>query len=325
MLAAVLYGPYDIRLEKRAIPKPPNGWALVKTIAVGICGTDKAFYMGSYRPPKLPLIPGHEVVGIVVEGPHDLVGHVVVSEINFSCGQCKYCRDGLYTHCPYRRTLGISFDGGMAEYFVAPITALHIVDGLDPLIATQVEPLAALINMLRLTQIEPGASVAILGSGNLAILALQLLKVYGFEPTLVVRKDSPKVRYLERLGAKYVSVDEIVSKKQAFDIVIEATGSPTGLELAVKLVKPRGKILAKSTHGRPCTIDITTLVVKEASIIGSRCGRWDDFELAIKLLRASKVKPIITSVYTLHQIQEAFKKALQRDQVKVVVRVAEKV
>lgn len=325
MLAAVLYGPYDIRLEKRTIPKPPNGWALVKTIAVGICGTDKAFYTGSYRPPKLPLIPGHEVVGIVVEGPHDLVGHVVVSEINFSCGQCKYCRDGLYTHCPHRRTLGISFDGGMAEYFVAPITALHIVDGLDPLIATQVEPLAALINMLRLTQIEPGASVAILGSGNLAILALQLLKVYGFEPTLIVRKDSPKVEYLERLGAKYVNVDEVVKEKQMFDVVIEATGSPTGLELAVKLVKPRGKILAKSTHGRPCTIDITTLVVKEASIIGSRCGRWDDFELAVKLLRSGKVKPIITSVYTLHQIQEAFKKALQRDQVKVVVRVAEKV
>ena len=325
MLAAVLYGPYDIRLERKAVPRPPSGWTLIKTIAVGICGTDKAFYTGSYRPPKLPLIPGHEVVGIVVEGPYDLIGRIVVSEINFPCGLCKYCRDGLYTHCPHRQTLGISFDGGMAEYFVAPTTALHVVDGLDPLIATQVEPLAALINMLRLAHLEPGANIAILGSGNLALLALQLLRVCGFEPTLIVRRDSPKIQYLERLRAKYVSVDEVVREKQTFDAIIEATGSPAGLELAIKLVKPRGKILAKSTHGKPCTIDITSLVVKEASIIGSRCGRWDDFELAIKLLKAGKVKPIITSIYTLNQVQEAFKKALQRDQVKVVIRVAEKV
>ena len=325
LLAAVLYGSYTIRLERRAIPRPPSGWALIKTIAVGICGTDKAFYTGSYKPPKLPLVPGHEVVGIVVGGPYDLVGRVVVSEINFACGRCRYCRDGLYTHCPYRQTLGISFDGGMAEYFIAPISALHLADNLDPLIATQVEPLAALISMLRVARLEPRASIAILGSGNLALLSLQLLRVYGFEPTLIVRKDSPKIQYVEKLGAKYISVDEIVKEKQTFDVVVEVTGSPTGLELAIKLVKPRGKILAKSTHGKPCTIDITSLVVKEASIIGTRCGNWDDFELAIKLLEAGKVKPIITSTYTLHQAREAFERALQRDQVKVVVRVAEEV
>jgi len=325
LLAAVLYGPYSIHLERRAAPKPPSGWALIKTIAVGICGTDKAFYTGSYRPPKLPLIPGHEVVGVVVEGPYDLVGRIVVSEINFVCGQCRYCRDGLYTHCPHRQTLGISFDGGMAEYFIAPINALHVVGNLDPLLATQVEPLAALINMLKSAKLEPGASIAILGSGNLALLALQLLRVYGFEPMLIVRGDSPKIQYVKKLGAKYVSVDEVVREKQTFDVIVEATGSPTGLELAVKLVEPRGKILAKSTHGKPCAIDITSLVVKEASIIGSRCGNWGDFELAIRLLEEGKVRPIITSVYALNQVREAFEKALQRDQVKVVIRIAQEV
>ena len=325
LLAAVLYGPYSIHLERRAVPKPPSGWALIKTIAVGICGTDKAFYTGSYRPPKLPLIPGHEVVGVVVEGPYDLVGRIVVSEINFVCGQCRYCRDGLYTHCPHRQTLGISFDGGMAEYFIAPINALHVVGNLDPLLATQVEPLAALINMLKSAKLEPGASIAILGSGNLALLALQLLRVYGFEPMLIVRGDSPKIQYVKKLGAKYVSVDEVVREKQTFDVIVEATGSPTGLELAVKLVGPRGKILAKSTHGKPCAIDITSLVVKEASIIGSRCGNWGDFELAIRLLEEGKVRPIITSVYALNQVREAFEKALQRDQVKVVIRIAQEV
>jgi len=325
LLAAVLYGPYNIRLERRAIPKPPSGWTLIKTIAVGICGTDKAFYTGSYRPPKLPLVLGHEVVGIVVEGPYNLVGRIVVSEINFACGRCKYCRDGLYTHCPYRQTLGISFDGGMAEYFIAPTSALHTVDNLDPLLATQVEPLAALINMLKFAQLKPRTNIAILGSGNLALLALQLLRVYGFEPMLIVREDSPKIPYVKKLGAKYVSVNEVVREKQTFDVIVEATGSPAGLELAVKLVGPRGKILAKSTHGKPCVIDITSLVVKEATIIGSRCGNWDDFELAIRLLEEGKVRPIITSVYTLNQVREAFEKALQRDQVKVVIRIAQEV
>ena len=80
--------------------------------------------------------------------PSELEGRIVVSEMNFSCGKCYYCRLGLYTHCPYKKTLGIDFDGGFAEYFIAPVIALHDIEDLDPIIATQIEPLAAVLNAL---------------------------------------------------------------------------------------------------------------------------------------------------------------------------------
>jgi len=143
MDALRLYGPRDLRLEDVPIPEPPRGWALVRTEAAGICGTDKAFYLGTYPLFKSPLVPGHEVVVRVVEGPEGLLGKRVVAEINFACGRCRLCRSGLYTHCPRKRTLGIDFDGGMAEYFVSPVEALHAAERLDPVAGVAVEPLAA--------------------------------------------------------------------------------------------------------------------------------------------------------------------------------------
>ena len=94
MKALRLYKPFDTRLEDVAEPTPSKGWVLVKTLAVGICGTDKAFYTGSYPLFKSPLVPGHEVVGIVVSSGR-LEGVTVVSEINFACGKCYYCRSGV--------------------------------------------------------------------------------------------------------------------------------------------------------------------------------------------------------------------------------------
>lgn len=146
MKAAFLYGPRDLRVEEIKEPSVPENWVLLKSIVVGICCADKAFYMGTYRLFKKPLVPGHEVVGEVIK-PSNLQGKLVVPEINFSCWQCEVCREGLYIHCPYRKILGINFDGGMAEYFAAPLSALHIVD-LDPLVAVTVEPLAAVVNAL---------------------------------------------------------------------------------------------------------------------------------------------------------------------------------
>jgi len=123
--AVLLHGDRRVEVGDIPVPRPPKGWALVRSELSGICGTDKAFYTGSYRLFKSPLVPGHEVVGVVVEGPEGLVGRRVVSEINFPCWFCSYCRSGMYTHCPSKRTLGIDFDGGMAEFFIAPVEALH--------------------------------------------------------------------------------------------------------------------------------------------------------------------------------------------------------
>ncbi|RLF19083.1 MAG: zinc-binding dehydrogenase, partial [Thermoprotei archaeon] len=229
MLAARLYGPHDLRLEDIEPPRPPEGWALIKSLAVGICGTDKAFYTGTYPLLKRPLVLGHEVVGKVVEGPEGLIDKLVVSEINFSCMKCSFCRMGLYTHCPHRKTLGIDFDGGMAEYFIAPLTSLHIVEGMDPIMAVEVEPLAAVLNMLEQAPPSPQSKVAVIGSGNLAILILQILRNMNIETVAIVRGDSPKRRYIESLDIETICTDKVedyvaerTPEGMGFDMVIEA-------------------------------------------------------------------------------------------------------
>ena len=323
----MLYGPRDLRLEDVSIPRPLSGWCLIKTKAVGICGTDKAFYLGTYPLFKKPLIPGHEVVGEVVEGPEDLVGRRVIPEINFSCGRCYYCRLGLYTQCPYKKTLGLDLDGGMAEYFIAPVEALHLAEDLDPIIGVEVEPLAAVLNMFEQYPPTPTMKVAVIGSGNLAILTVQVLKLLGIdEPVVIVRRGSVKQKYIKQLAVETICLDEIedyVKKNtpegQGFDMVIEATGSNKGLEIAVKITKPRGIIHMKSTPGGLAEFNQTLAVVKELRIIGTRCGTFKEFKRAIELLARGHVKPIITSTMGLKQGELAFEKALEKEQVKVVI------
>ncbi len=328
MLALTLFDAYDLRLLDIPNPQPPPGWALIRTVAVGICGTDKAFYTGSYPLFKKPIILGHEAVGVVVEGSEDLRGKLVVPEINFSCGMCSYCRSGLYTHCPYKKTMGIDFDGAMAEFFLAPIRVLHVVEGLNPITATEIEPLAALVNAFE--QFPPRLSdkVAVIGSGNMAILAVQLLQSMGYRDVVaIVRKDSPKARYLERYGAHILPLDEIEQymtgsdpEHRGFSYILEVSGDPDALNIAISIARPRALVHVKSTPGSYGRINMTSAIVKELRIIGTRCGTFREFKNAMDLLRNGVIEPPITSIVKgLERGVEAFKIALQRDQVKVVI------
>lgn len=328
MRALRIHGVCDARLEDVDMPqRPSNEWVLVKCEAAGVCGTDKAFYLGSYPLFKKPLVPGHECVGIVVEGPSELIGHRVVPEINFACGTCNFCKEGLYTHCPYKKTLGIDFDGCMAEYFVAHKNYLHIADDLSPEQCIVVEPLAAIINALNQYPPAPYMKVAIIGCGNLALLLSQVLKYMGIEFTVIIRPDSPKRKILDSLRIDYVYLNELnefikhnTVEGQGFDMVFEVTGSNEGIDLAVRIARPRGIIHLKSTPGGIAKFNQTLAVVKELRIIASRCGTFREFEKAIDLIRRGIVKPIITHVMGLEEGKSIFEKALERDQVKVVVK-----
>lgn len=329
MRAAVLHAPGDLRVEDVPVPRPGPGEVLIRVKEVGICGTDKAFYKGTYRPGKFPIIPGHEVAGVVEavgEGVDESwVGARVTSEINFPCGRCWFCRNGMYTHCPYRRVLGITVDGGFAEYFVAPVGALHRIDGLTWAQGAYVEPLAAVVEMIQTQPPPEGGRVAVIGTGNMGLLSIQVLRLHAPEVLVAVtRPGSPKAGMARELGADIVTdtggveevVREVTPEGAGFDYVVETTGSPQGLDLAVRLVRPRGVIASKSTHGAPVSFDYTALVVKEARIVGSRCG---PFEPAIRLIREGlvRVDPLITSRFRLGEAPEAMEASFRRDQVKV--------
>ncbi len=325
MRAALLKSPRKIEVAEVPDPQPPEGWVRLRVRRVGICGTDKAMYLGKYPPRKLPLIPGHEIYG-VVEELSDQVSEEwrdkrVTTEINVTCGKCWYCRHGMRTHCPRREALGISMDGGMAEFLITPAENLHSVDGLSDIQAAFVEPLAAIVEMVKQAPPE-GDNFLVLGAGTIGLLSAQLLSLRG-NVSVVARKGSPKAKLVESLGLNFVSLDSLrkftesnTPEGQGFDYVVEATGSPEGLSIAMKSVRPRGTIAAKSTHGLPVELDYTSLVVREIRLIGSRCGPFKD---SIKLLREGKieVKSLVTSQYPLKDAKEAFETSLRRDQVKV--------
>jgi alcohol dehydrogenase len=327
--AAVLYGPRRVRVEDKPLPKPEQGWVLVRTRLVGICGTDKAFYTGRYRPPKLPLVPGHEVVGEVVAGADDLVGARVVSEINLITDWSHpVCRAGLYTHCPpnARRVLGIDFDGAMAEYFVSRREALHRVNGVSDEQAIFVEPLAAVLRAFKINPLPPRSNVAVLGTGPLALLAAQVLRYYGASVVVVARPDSPKKKFFRELGLKVVDLGEAIeiaktlNEGLGFDAVVEATGSPEALNQAIGLVRPLGIVYLKSTHGQLAGFNQTLAVVKEVTLVGSRCGTSREFKEAIQLLAKGVIRVKITAQYALDDAREAFEASLERSHLKVAVR-----
>lgn len=316
--AAVLYGPWRVEVADLEKPMLPRGWVLVKTELVGICGTDKAFYTGRYRLFKTPLVPGHEVVGIVVDGEGELVGKRVVSEINFSCGECEYCKTSLYTHCPGKKTLGIDFDGGMAEYFVAPAKALHVFPD-TPEIGIFVEPLAAVLRAFSVRPLPRNAKVAVIGTGNLAWLTVQVLKkLYDVKVDLVARRESVKAKYYSNLVDDFAYFDE--PPRSVYDAVFEGSGDPGALNTAVRIVKPRGLIYLKSTPGVRAEVDTTLAVVKEVEVVCSRCGTRSEFRTAIELLTKKVVSPRLDRIHPLHDVDKAFEESLKPNYFKIAIR-----
>ncbi len=332
MLAVVLKSPGVISVEDVPEPEVASGWVKIRVEEVGICGTDKAFYKGSYVPGKLPIIPGHEIAGTIVEVgsgvPKELLGARVTTEINISCGRCWFCLNGLRTHCPNRDVLGITVNGGMAEYVITPYSNIHVVRNLDPASAAFVEPLAAVLEAIKLAPPEPGSNIAVIGIGTIGLLFLQVLRYYSPNTLVAIaRPNSPKAKLAEYVGADVVLTYEEVLKYmrgstpegQGFDYVVEATGSPEGLNIAVNIARPRAVIAAKSTHGEPVEFDYTAAVVKELRIVCSRCG---PFQPAIRMLERGlvSIRDLVTSTYSLRDAEEAFKKSFERSQVKVHLR-----
>lgn len=327
----VLHAPMDLRLEDVDEVHTAPGWLKLAVERVGICGTDKALFSGDYGARKLPIILGHEVAGRVVEvggSVRDrLIGRRVTTEINVNCGNCWFCRSGMREHCLRRDAIGISLDGGMAEYMLTRADLAHPIEDLTPQQGALVEPLAAALKPFKMSPPEKGLSIAILGVGTLGLLSAQVAKLFEPERLIAVyRRENKRVRLAERLGATPLKFKEALElarelRGSGFDLVIEATGNPEGLDQALSLVRARGKIFAKSTHGKRTCFDYTRAVVNEVSVIGSRCG---PFKEAIELIREGKVSvdDLVTSVRSLDEGVEAFERSFDPDEVKVQIEVS---
>jgi threonine dehydrogenase-like Zn-dependent dehydrogenase len=263
-------------------------------------------------------VPGHEFVGDVVDGPPDLTGKRIVGEINFACGVCEQCHQQLGRHCPHRKVMGIlNADGSFADYVVVPVENLHAVpENVPDEAAVFTEPLAAAFEILEQIQLLPAAEVVIFGDGKLGLLCAQVLHLAGARVT-AVGKHRKKLTLLQNLGLHTVALSDW--KPHLVDVVIEATGSTSGMQLAMAAVKPRGTLVLKSTVAQEHTLSLAPLVINEVSVIGSRCGL---FPPALQALAQASVEvtSLIDRVYPLTDGLAAINHAAQPETLKVLVR-----
>ena len=304
---------------------------LIRVKAVGICGTDLAIYKRTYKI-SLPRILGHEFTGVVDAVGENVtsvsIGERVTSEINITCGKCYYCTHGMPTHCMNRTAIGISRDGAMAEYIAVPEENVHrLPKNIDFDEGTFIEPLAASIQTFKMSPLKKSDTVAIYGSGKMALLILQVAKALGASKVIVIGRNKKKLELAKKLGAdKIIDVtyeDPVNAIKEetygvGADMVVEATGNPEVLKNAIEMTRSRGTLALKSTHGISSPLNVTEIVVRELRIQGSRCG---EFPPAIKLLKENKiqVKPLISEIYPLNRITDAFNAALDSRTIKVIV------
>ena len=291
-------------------PMPAEGEVILRVSAAGICDTDLQLARGymNYRG-----ILGHEFVGT------DEDGRRFTSEINASCHACPTCRSGRPGHCPNRTVLGIlGRDGAMADRVLVPRRNLHAVPPeIDDIEAVFIEPLAAAFRITEQWEVG-GLKVAVLGDGKLGLLCAWVLREFEAQVTLIGKHPEKLALVGEGIGTTLL--EDAPGLDRPFDLVVDATGHVSGFETALRLVRPCGTVVLKTTIAGTHALSLAPVVIDEVRVIGSRCG---PFAPAIEALasRTIDVKPLIGAIYSLDDAEAAFAMAGSKGAKKVILRV----
>ncbi|MCY2968374.1 MAG: alcohol dehydrogenase catalytic domain-containing protein [Planctomycetota bacterium] len=297
-------------------PLPAVGEVVVRVLAAGICETDLQLakgYMGFCG------VLGHEFVGIAETGRY--AGQRVVGEINCSCHSCPSCLRGLANHCPHRSVLGIlGRNGAFAEQLILPERNLHPVpESIPTWAAVFTEPLAAAFRIGEQVSLAPGLQTVILGDGRLGNLCAQVLKSQGCQVT-VVGKHHRKMSLLERLGISTRAVSNPPPRASAA-LVVDCTGSGSGLATALTLVQPGGTVVLKTTIAAEHKLPLAPVVIDEVRVVGSRCGPFAP-ALAALAQGAIELAPLVEATVSLEETPAAITRAANSPTLKILIDVA---
>lgn len=322
MRALVFDGQSPALAPRHPEPELAPGEAIIRPLRAGVCSTDLEICRGYMN---FTGVLGHEFVGVVEEVHADvpdrvkkLVGQRVVGSINCVCGSCDRCRSGLSNHCANRTVLGIAGrDGCFAERFALPaVNLLPVPDSVDDDRAVFTEPLAAACQILQQVRIEKRPYITVLGDGRLGLLVAQVLGGQNASVRLI-GKHAAKLGLCEKWGIKHRELADSVMRADQ-DIVVDCTGSASGLEVAMQMVRPRGKIVLKTTVAGQSAVDLSPLVIHEIDLIGSRCGPFGD---ALALLEREEIDvlSLISRRYKLDSAPQALAAANESDVIKALI------
>src|SRR5437762_1215276 len=324
MRSAVLHAPRTLAVDETAAATLGRDDVQVRVDVAGLCGTDYRIWTGE-RAVTYPRVMGHEFVGRVAacgDGVTGLaVGDRVVVEPNYSCGRCPLCREGNRNLCLSRIAIGIDVDGGFAEEARVPARCCwRIPDPVNDLDAVVTEPLAVVVRAVARAAPRHGESAAVVGAGNLGLLAVQVLRARGAR-VLALARTRTRLGLATALGAERVhAVAEgpldvaarDFSGREGVDLVVETAGTPEAVTHALTLVRPGGRVVLTGLPHEPTSVEFFSVVRREVSITGSMIYQ-DEFPEALRLVAdgAVRVGRLVTHRFPLADIAGAF--AAHRD------------
>ncbi|HEY75343.1 MAG TPA: galactitol-1-phosphate 5-dehydrogenase [Thermoflexia bacterium] len=300
MKAAVFRGIGQIEVADVPVPQPEAGEVLIRVGYCGICGSDvEAVHTGMYEP---GLVIGHEFAGVVAEvGPGVegwQVGDRVVVNDAIPCGACGPCREGWLDGCEGLTMVGVTHDGGMAEYVRVVARGLHrLPEGITLRQGALVEPLAVALHGVRRSRLRPGDQVLVMGAGPIGLLTLQCALLAGARTVVVTEIDPTRAALAERLGAAAVldparenvgvALRRLIGG-QGPDVIYICTGAPAPYRDAVSLVRKGGQVFLLGLCVEPVEADFLSVVLSELCIEGSLAGRAE-FPAAIDFIAQGRV------------------------------------
>jgi len=334
-MLAVVKNPAEVgvSLEEVSMPEFSPWGVLLKVKAVGICGSDLRMFRYADVNRRGNYILGHELAGDIVDMGEKVHGFKkadrVAVEICIGCAICRYCRKGLVNLCENLNEIGVTMNGGMAEFVAVPARNIHrIPDGLAYEVATFADPLACSIRGLELAGIEPGSWVAILGPGTIGLLATKVAKDIRRAKVIVTGTNENRLELAKKLGAEHTfnirssnPIDEILQITDGgVDYTFEATGDPGALQQAIYITRKNGTIVIMTVH-KQIQIDMEPVIRHELKLFGSICYNYKEFDQAIDLLAKNKidVTPLIGHTFPLKEAEKAFEFCFSRKGVKTLL------
>jgi L-iditol 2-dehydrogenase len=345
MLAAVYHNPRDLRIQEHPIPAINHSEALIKVVSTGICGTDLRILNGKHHmyPPGTVRIPGHEVVGDIVQIGDEVkgwgIGQRVFIAPNIGCGHCKLCISGNNNLCSRFEALGITIDGSFAEYMRVPAPAIiqgnliPVSKSIDPALVVLIEPFACVMRGQDVLKIQPDETVLIIGAGPIGCMHAILAKIRGARSVIVSEVNPRRLEQAKEVGIEKVvnSIEEDlgdVIKKETFgkgaDVIIVATSTPMVQEAALELASIHARI--NFFGGLPknhSTIRFKSNIVhyKELVVTGTTGCSTNDCRRASEILihHHTELSKMVSARFSLYDVIEALNVVQEGNSLKVIL------